>query len=43
LPAATTIGQVTEFLGPGAFPDPRDNSREIILLTVEVRLRGAAA
>ena len=43
LPAPTTIGQVTEFLGPGAFPDPRDNDREIIMLTVEVRLRGAAA
>lgn len=42
LPAPTTIGQVTEFLGPGAFPDPRDNAREIIMLTVEVRLRGAA-
>lgn len=43
LPAATTIGRVEEFLGPGAFPDPQDDSREIVMFTAEVRLRGAAA
>lgn len=39
----TTIGQVTEFVGPGQFDDPIKTSREIILWTMEVRLRGAAA
>jgi hypothetical protein len=43
LPVRTTIGQVVEFVGPGRFEDPLDSSREIILFTVEVRLRGAAA
>jgi hypothetical protein len=37
------IGRVTEFVGPGQFPDPEDTSREIVMFTVEVRLRGRAA
>lgn len=37
-----TIGQVTEFVGPGQFPDPIRGDREIILWTSEIRLRGKA-
>lgn len=33
------VGQVTEFLGPGRFPDPLDDEREIIMFTLETRLR----
>lgn len=40
LPSAVTIGQVTEFVGPGQFPDPIKGDREIILFTIETRLRG---
>lgn len=40
------IGRVAEFAGPNALPDPRSTAspdQEIIQLTAEVRLRGAAA
>lgn len=43
LPAPTTIGAVSEFIGPGPFPDPTDSTKEIVLFTFEIRLRGTAA
>lgn len=41
--AGVRIGASTEFLGPGRFEDPIDSRREIILFTVETRLRAAGA
>jgi hypothetical protein len=37
------IGQSTEFIGPGRFDDPINSAREIILFTVETRLRAQGA
>lgn len=39
--AGGRIGQSVEFVGPGVFEDPDDPAREIILFTVETRLRVA--
>lgn len=41
--AGVRIGQSVEFVGPGRFEDPIDPRREIILFTVETRLRAAGA
>lgn len=37
------IGRSVEFVGPGTFDDPDDPTREIILFTVETRLRAVGA
>lgn len=37
------IGQSAEFIGPGRFPDPNNSNREIILFTIETRLRAIGA
>lgn len=36
----TVIGRVVEFVGPGRFPDPVDNSQELIMFTMEIGMRG---
>jgi hypothetical protein len=42
LPRSTTLGEVSEFVGPGRFDDPEVPGRELILFTVEIPMRGAA-
>lgn len=37
------VGRSEEFVGPGTFDDPDDPTREIILFTVETRLRAVGA
>jgi hypothetical protein len=41
--AGVRIGQSVEFIGPGRFEDPINPAREIILFTVETRLRANGA
>jgi hypothetical protein len=41
--AGVRIGQSTEFIGLGRFEDPINPAREIILFTVETRLRASGA
>jgi hypothetical protein len=37
------VGKSEEFVGPGRFEDPADAEREIILFTIETRLRALGA